>query len=150
MFLGDFFHEEPGALNYLCNISANDIDHVSVTQLKAIINSRNSLSLLPAKCHHDDSPTTDQDVPGWNNKTPRKMWYPESNTSDPAPYKPDFDIDAWNQQCHDLDLPLLPACIDDLPDLAVDFVPSSDPGSIHPLFIACDSVGLPLKCCCTV
>ena len=78
------------------------------------------------------------------------MWYPESNTSDFAPYEPDFDIDTWHQQCHDLDLPLLPAHVDDLPDLAVDFIPSSDPGLICPLFIAHDSVGLPLKCHHTV
>jgi hypothetical protein len=105
-FLGQYFEVEPGALPYLCSVTANDIAKSSENDLQKIIEARPPLPTPPTKgpCLEPDA----NNVLGQDIITPGEMWYTPSDPTNPPRYQLDPDLPLPEDYCRDLDLPLEP------------------------------------------
>ena len=135
MFLGEYFYTEPGALNFLQNVSANDIDRISAANLRIITAER---PLIPPP----EDLGSPQDVPGRNNKTQRKMWHPRSNTAD---FEPSDDSDGTLTSEEEIDLPYQAARLYELPENTHTNLRTKAHHLSHPLFLAHGTEANPLK-----
>ena len=135
MFLGEYFYTEPGALNFLQNVSANDIDHISAANLRIITTEH--LSIPPPK-----GLGSLQDIPGQNNKTQRKIWHPRSNTAD---FKPSDDSNRTLTSEEEIELPYQAARLFKLPENTHMNLHIIAHHLIHPLFLARGTEANPLK-----